>query len=58
MAKRLSFYDVKAKKKFNSQSYKLRTITIEKTGAKRKQAVTESPFTGNKVTRFVPSDFK
>ena len=51
----LSFYDVKDKKKFSTNDYKVRTITCP--GGKRKQAVAISPG-GTKSIRFVPANFK
>jgi len=52
---RLNFYDVKDKKKFSTDDYKLRTINCP--SGKRKQAVAISPG-GTKSVRFVPADFK
>jgi len=51
----LSFYDVKDKKKFSTNDYKLRMISCP--SGKRKQAVAISPG-GTKSVRFVPVDFK
>lgn len=55
MAKRLSFYDVKAKKKFNSQSYKVVTKNVR--GSKKKYAVAKSPYNDFEAWRVLPKDF-
>lgn len=52
MAKTLSFYDVKTKKKFNSSNYRLVTKN------KRTFAVTKSPSGSHECWRVVGKDFK
>lgn len=56
MVKRLSFYDVAAKKSFMSSKY-----TLTKRGVKGKTkrfAVAKSPLSGNMAWRIVAKDFK
>lgn len=57
MVTRLNFYDVKAKKSFNSESYTMKTRMVK--GRKKRYAVVaKSPLTGNVVWRVVANDFK
>lgn len=57
MATRLNFYDVKAKKSFNSQTYTMKSRMVK--GRKKWFAVVkESPLSGNVVWRVVANDFK
>ena len=46
---RLSFYDVKARKKFNAQKYEIKTKVVK--GKTKRYAVAVSPLTGNKAWR-------
>lgn len=56
MAERLSFYDLKAKKKFNSQTYTIKTRIVK--NKMKKFAVAKSPLTGNEAWRILPQDYK
>lgn len=57
MAQLLSFYDVKARKKFNSRSYVIKKRIVK--GHTKKFAVVESsPLSGNAVWRVLAKDFK
>ena len=55
MAKRLSFYDLKERKKFNSETYTIKTRVVK--GNTKKYAVATSPLTGNKSWRVLPKGF-
>jgi len=55
MAKRLNFYDVKAKKPFTSQTYDIKKRQVK--GRTKKFAVAKSPHTGNEAWRILPNDF-
>jgi len=48
---KLSFYDVKAKKKFMTTKYKMKTKMVN--GRKRKFAIAKSPMTGIDCWRVV-----
>lgn len=52
MAEKLKFFDIKAKKAFETDQY---TIVEKETkqGKKVKIAYAESPYTGKKIARFV-----
>ena len=52
MAKRLSFYDVKAKAKFTTSKYTIKTRIVK--GNRRRFAVAKSPITGVMSWRVLP----
>jgi len=54
MAKTLSFYDVKSKKKVSSSKYKVTSRMVK--GNKRKFAV--AMYKGRELWRVLPNDFK
>ncbi len=54
---KLKFFDVKAKKSFTTDQFKIESRT-SKSGRKTKFAIAKSPFSGIESFRIVSKDFK
>ncbi len=54
---KLKFFDVKAKKSFTTDEFRVENRT-SKSGRKTRFAIAVSPFTGNESFRIVSKDFK
>lgn len=54
--KKISFYDLKKKKKFYSKDYEITTKIVR--GHRKKFAIATSPFTGIEIWRVLPKNFK
>ncbi len=53
MAKKLKFFDIKAKKPFETDQYEVKIVERKKRGGKVKIAFAKSPYTGIRVARII-----
>ncbi len=53
MAKKLKFFDIKAKKPFETDKYEVKVVEMKKRKGKVKIAFAKSPYTGIRVARII-----